>query len=219
MTSLATVLGSRGTRLRRLVMLYSGLVLFGSSLALLVVADLGLAPWDVLHQGVARSTGATLGTVVIASSALVLLAWLPLRQRPGLGTLSDVIVVGLVIDATLAMLPRPDDLAVRLVLLLVALSASGLATSMYLAAGLGPGPRDGLMTGLAARGLPLGGVRTGIDVAVLVAGWLLGGTAGIGTVASALTMGPIVHTLLPRLAVDRARRSHRRRPCEAAGPA
>ncbi len=217
------MLGARGTRLRRMLLLYGGLVIGGVALAMLVRADLGLDPWDVLHQGVARTTGASLGTVVIVSSFFVLLLWVPLRQRPGLGTLSDVIVIGLVIDATLAVLPRPDAMSLRIGFLVAALLLNGVSTSMYLAAGLGPGPRDGLMTGLAARGLSLRAVRIGIDVTVLSVGWMLGGTVGIGTVGSALTMGPIVHLLLPRLSVDgrppKLRRRRRRSSCEVPGAA
>lgn len=215
-----TLIGPPGTRVQRMVLLYGGLVIGGVALAMLVVADLGLDAWDVLHQGIARTTGATLGTVVIASSLFVLLLWVPLRQRPGLGTLSDVVVIGVVIDVSLTVLPRPDTLAVKVGFLAAALLLNGLSTSMYLAAGLGPGPRDGLMTGLAARGFSLRAVRIGIDVSVLAVGWLLGGTVGIGTVASALTMGPIVHVLLPRLSVDRrTRRLGSRTVCEAPGAA
>lgn len=166
-----------------------------------VVADLGLDAWDVLHQGISETTGMSLGAVVIALSFAVLMLWMPLRQRPGLGTLSDVVVVGLVIDATLAFMPRPTGLGLRFGLLALALILNGLSTSMYIGAGLGPGPRDGLMTGLAARGLSLRRVRISIDVSVLAVGWLLGGTVGIGTVASALTIGPFVHYFLPRFTI------------------
>lgn len=186
------------TRIHRLVLLYSGLVLAGVGFALFMVADLGLNPWDVLHQGISERTGLSIGTVVIISSLAVLALWIPLRQRPGLGTVSDVIVVGLVIDATLAILPHPAGLELRVGVLAAALVINGIAVSMYIGAGLGPGPRDGLMTGLARHGRSLRRVRILIDVAVLGTGWLLGGTVGIGTVASALTIGPIVHYLLPR---------------------
>jgi uncharacterized membrane protein YczE len=195
------LIGAPGTRLRRLLLLYSGLVLAGIGFATFVVADLGVSSWDVLHQGIARRTGLSLGTVVIAVSGLVLLMWVPLRERPGFGTVSNVIVIGLVIDATLAVVSRPGSLGGRIGLLLVALLLTGVGTSMYIGAGLGSGPRDGLMTGLAGRGWPLGPTRTAIEVAVVAVGWLLGGTVGVGTVASALTIGPLVHLFLPRFAV------------------
>lgn len=193
---------SRSGNLRRIALLYGGLILGGFALALFVQADLGLDPWDVMHQGVSRATGRTIGSVVIASSLAVLALWIPLRQRPGLGTLSDVVVVGLVIDATLRFMPRPDGLGLRFGLLAAALILNGLSTSLYIGAGLGPGPRDGLMTGLAARGLSVRRVRVSIDLTVFTVGWLLGGTIGIGTVASALTIGPMVHYFLPRFTVS-----------------
>ncbi len=190
--------------LRRMTLLYGGLILGGFALALFVQADLGLDPWDVLHQGISRTTGWTLGSVVIASSVAVLALWIPLRQRPGLGTLSDVVVVGLVIDATLRFMPRPDGLGLRFGFLAAALILHGVSTSLYIGAGLGAGPRDGLMTGLAARGLSIRRVRVAIDLSVLTVGWLLGGTIGIGTIASALTIGPLVHYFLPRFTVSRS---------------
>ena len=199
--STAALFGSPGNWIRQVTLLYGGLVLGGIGLALFVVADLGLGAWDVLHQGISEATGRSLGSVVIVSSLAVLMLWIPMRQRPGLGTLSDVVVVGLVIDAALAIMPRPTELGLRVGFLVAALILNGLSTSMYIGAGLGAGPRDGLMTGLAARGLSLRRVRISIDVSVLTAGWLLGGTVGIGTIASALTIGPIVHYLLPRFAV------------------
>lgn len=179
--------------------LYAGLIMFGVSMALMVAAGLGLDPWDVFHQGVARATGLRLGWVVIAAGALVLLLWIPLRQRPGLGTVSNVIVVGLAVDAALDVLPVPHRLPVRVAYLLVGIAANAVATGLYLGAGLGPGPRDGLMTGLARRGYSIRVVRTAIEVAVLAAGWALGGTVGVGTVLYAASIGPLVHLLIPRL--------------------
>ena len=199
--STVMLVGPKGTRLRRMALLYGGLVLGGVGLAMFVVADLGLDPWDVLHQGISKAAGISLGKVVIVMSVAVLILWAPLRQRPGLGTLSDVVVVGLVIDATLAFMPRPNGLALRVGFLVSAVILNGLATSMYIGAGLGSGPRDGLMTGLAARGWSLRLVRTSIDVSVLAAGWMLGGTVGIGTLASALSIGPLVHYFLPRFTI------------------
>jgi uncharacterized membrane protein YczE len=189
------------------------LAIGGFALTLFVKAGFGLDPWDVLHQGISRRTGASLGTVVVLSSGAVLTLWIPLRQRPGFGTLADVVVIGVVIDATLPLVPEPTTLAPRILALVTALLLNGLSTSMYIGAGMGPGPRDGLMTGLAARGHSIRIVRTGIDVSVLSVGWLLGGTVGVGTLASAMTLGPIVHLLLPKFAAsvdNRAPRRHRR---------
>lgn len=197
----------------RLLRLYPGLVLFGASIALMVRADLGLASWDVLHQGLAYRAGLPIGWTVIGVSALVLLLWLPLRQRPGLGTVSNVIVVGLSVDATLAVLPEAGHLAVRSALLVTGIVLNGVATGLYIGAGLGPGPRDGLMTGLAARGLSIRVARTTIEVSVLVLGWLLGGTVGVGTVLYALSIGPLAHFFLPRLTVRR--RATDGEPCPA----
>ncbi|WP_345633356.1 membrane protein YczE [Rugosimonospora acidiphila] len=183
---------------RRLFALYLGLILFGVSVALMVRADLGLDPWDVLHQGLARRTGIGLGWIVIAVGALVLLAWLPLRQRPGLGTVSNVVVVGLTAQAALAVVPDPHPLGVRLALLVLGIVANGAATGLYIGAGLGPGPRDGLMTGLAARGLQIRWARMGIELSVLAVGWLLGGTVGVGTVVYALSIGPLAQFFIRR---------------------
>jgi uncharacterized membrane protein YczE len=180
----------------RLLRLYSGLVLFGISIAVLVAAGLGLPSWDVLHQGLARSTGVPFGGVVIGMGALVLLAWIPLRVRPGLGTLSNVVVVGLVAEVSLAMLPRPEGLAVRVPLLVAAVVLNALATGLYLGADFGPGPRDGLMTGIARRGASIRAARTAIEVVVLSAGWSLGGTVGAGTVLFALVIGPLTQFFL-----------------------
>jgi uncharacterized membrane protein YczE len=175
------------------------LVGFGVSVGLMVRANLGLGPWDVLHQGLARRFDVQLGWVVIAVSALVLLAWIPLRQRPGVGTISNLVMVGLVVNATLGVVPPMHTLVVRASLLGAGILLNAAATGLYIGAGLGPGPRDGLMTGLAARGHSVRVVRTGIEVSVLVVGYLLGGAVGIGTVAYAVLIGPLVHVLLPRL--------------------
>jgi len=185
----------------RLVRLYLGLAGFGVSLALMVRARLGLGPWDVLHQGIARLLGVQLGWVTIGVSGLVLLAWIPLRQRPGLGTVSNAVIVGLVVNGALDVLPTPGSLAWRAVWLAAGIGLNGLATACYIGAGLGPGPRDGLMTGIAARGHSLRAVRTLIELSVLAIGFALGGTVGVGTVAYALSIGPLTHVLLPRLTV------------------
>ncbi|MFG2106779.1 membrane protein YczE [Micromonospora chersina] len=188
---------------RRLVQLYAGLALYGISMALMIRSGLGLDPWDVFHQGLARQTHLSFGTVTIAVGALVLLLWIPLRQRPGLGTISNVVVIGLVVDATLALLPPGDGLPVSATLLVAGIVANGAATGLYLGAGLGPGPRDGLMTGFTARRprYSLRLVRTVIEVTVLSLGWLLGGTVGLGTVAYALAIGPLAQFFIPIFAV------------------
>ncbi len=187
---------------RRLVQLYLGLALYGVSIAALVLADLGLMPWDVLHQGLARLVDRSLGTVIIVVGVVVLLAWIPLRERPGLGTVSNVIVVGLVADLVLGAVEPPSSLAARIALVVLGLGSNALATAAYVGVRMGAGPRDGLMTGLVRRtGRPVGLVRTSIEVAVVVSGWLLGGTVGVVTVVYALAIGPLVQLLLPPLTV------------------
>ncbi|GEO96905.1 membrane protein YczE [Kocuria turfanensis] len=187
---------------RRLVQLYAGLVLYGITMALFVRAELGVIPWDVLHQGLSRQLGVSMGTVVIAVSLLLLLVWIPLRERPGIGTLSNAVVVGLVLDATLAVLPPVESLPLRVLFVLAGVLLNAVATAAYIGVHLGPGPRDGLMTGLVRR---TGGsvliVRTSIEVIVVVAGWLLGGTVGLATVLYALAIGPLVQVLMPRFQV------------------
>jgi len=204
---------------RRLTQLAVGLVAYGISIGLLVRANLGLDSWDVLHQGIAQRLGVSIGWVVNGVGVLVLLAWIPLRQRPGVGTVANVVVVGLVADATLAVLPALSSLPVRVLTLTVAIALNALATGLYVGAGLGPGPRDGLMTGLAARGHSIRVVRTVIEVSVLGAGWLLGGTVGVGTLLYAVSIGPLVQLLLPPLTVHidqtAPRVSKRGTPCAA----
>lgn len=182
---------------RRLVQLYVGLALYGASSALLVVSGLGLEPWNVLHQGIAELTGLTIGVVSIIVGAAVLLLWIPLRQRPGLGTVSNVFVVGLAMDGTLALVPDAHGLAVRIPLLLTGILLNGAATGLYISANFGPGPRDGLMTGLhrlTGRSIRL--MRTAIEVAVVATGFALGGTVGIGTLLYALAIGPLAQLFL-----------------------
>jgi uncharacterized membrane protein YczE len=187
---------------RRLTQLYAGLVLYGFSMALLVRSELGLMPWDVLHQGLARTVGGSLGVVSIVVGAAVLLLWVPLRERPGVGTVSNVFVIGVAVDASLWLLPDVDDLLLRAALVVAGILANAVATAAYIGVRLGPGPRDGLMTGLVRRtGRPVRVVRTAIEVTVVFTGWLLGGTLGAGTVLYALLIGPLVQPLLPRLAV------------------
>ena len=188
---------------RRLVQLYAGLLLYGASLALMVRAELGLAPWDVLHSGFIRHVPITLGQAVILFSVLVLLLWIPLREQPGLGTISNAIVVGLAADATLAVLAAPEELGLRIALMVAGIVLNGLATALYIGAQLGRGPRDGLMTGLArVTGGSLRLVRTGLEVAVVVVGLLLGGALGVGTVLYAVLIGPLAQAMLPACVVE-----------------
>ncbi len=188
---------------RRLSQLYVGLTLYGVSAALLVRAGLGLEPWGVLHQGLAERTGLTMGVVSIIVGAVVLLLWVPIRQRPGLGTVSNVFVVGLAMDGTLALVPDADGLPLRITLLIAGIVLNGVATGLYIAARFGPGPRDGLMTGLhrlTGRSIRL--VRTAIEVAVVATGFVLGGSVGIGTVAYALAIGPLAQLFLRVFAIS-----------------
>ena len=189
---------STGARAARLL---GGLALFGFSLALMVRADLGLGPWDVLHQGLARQLHLPIGTVTILVGAVVLLAWVPLRQRPGPGTVANVVLVGIAVDGSLALLPSVHLLMLRYALLLAGIVLMAVATGLYVGAAFGPGPRDGLMTGLAARGVPVRVGRTAIEVSVLAIGFLTGGSVGVGTVVFALTIGPLVQLTLRWLAV------------------
>ncbi|WP_205717549.1 membrane protein YczE [Actinomadura soli] len=189
----------------RLVNLYAGLILFGVSIALPLKAGLGLAPWDVLHQGLAERSGLPIGLVVNVVGALVLALWIPLRERPGLGTISNVLVVGPSAQLALMLLPEPGDLAVRVALLTSGVVLNSIATGLYIGASLGPGPRDGLMTGLARRGVSIRLARTSIEVSVLAAGWLLGGTVGVGTVLYAAAIGPLAQFFIPLFTVEHVR--------------
>jgi uncharacterized membrane protein YczE len=188
---------------RRLPQLYLGLVLYGVSLAMMVRGALGLAPWDVLHSGFIRHVPMTLGQAVVLFSFVVLVLWIPLREMPGLGTISNAVVVGLSADATLALLDRPDALVGRIALMVGGVALCGLASALYIGAQLGRGPRDGLMTGFARRtGLSLRLVRTALEVTVVVIGLLLGGKLGLGTVVYALAIGPLTQVMLPWFTVD-----------------
>lgn len=203
LTGLGPVEQLRAGRLgRRIPQLLVGLVLYGVSMALLVRATLGVMPWDVLHQGLAQHVPLSFGQVVIVTSLAVLLLWVPLRQAPGLGTLANAVVIGLVVDPVLGWLEAPEGWPARVGLLLLGVLLNGLATALYIGAQLGPGPRDGLMTGLSRRtGWSLRLVRTGLEVAVVVAGWLLGGVVGVGTVLYALAIGPLTQACLPWVVV------------------
>ena len=188
-----------------MIQLYAGLVVFAFGEALIVRASLGVIPWDVLHQGLVEQFGLTIGRWSIIIGAVVLLLWIPLRERPGLGTVSNVFVIGAAVDLFLALLSQPDALWLRGLFLATGIVINGVATAAYIGARLGPGPRDGLMTGLVrTRGWSVRVVRTGIEVAVVVIGWLLGGNLGLGTVLFALAIGPVVHVALPLLTVPEA---------------
>ncbi|MFF7457848.1 YitT family protein [Kitasatospora sp. NPDC008115] len=183
---------------RRLPQLFGGLALYGASMGLMLRSGLGLDPWDVFHQGLQGTFGLSVGAWVTICGALVLLLWIPLRQLPGLGTLANVLVIGAAMDATVSLVDAPGALWARIALMVGAIVLNGLATGLYIGARLGPGPRDGLMTGLHRRtGGSLRLIRTGIELIVLAAGFLLGGTVGVGTVAYALAIGPLAQFFLP----------------------
>lgn len=174
-------------------MLLSGLVLFGVGVALMADAGQGLGPWDVFHQGIARRTGLELGTVTILIGIPILAMWIPLRERPGIGTVCNIAVIGLATNIALPLLPTPAELPLQSVEMALGVITIGFASGMYLATDLGPGPRDGLMTGLHHRfGISIRRARTTLELTVLGAGFLLGGTVGLGTVVFALGIGPVV---------------------------
>lgn len=198
--------------IRRFVQLQLGLLLYGASLAMMVRADLGLNPWSVFHQGLSELSGISLGMVVNIVGAVVLLIWIPLRQKPGIGTISNVLVIGTAADAALWALPAVTGLPLRIAFLLGAVLLNGVATGAYIGAGLGPGPRDGLTTGgVRLTGWQVRWVRMAIEGVVLALGWLLGGTIGVGTVLYALTNGPLLQIFLPMF-------EHRARPLVAPLP-
>ena len=187
---------------RRLPQLLVGIPVLGVGIAMTLQARLGVSPYDVLHQGIAAKTGRSVGTVVIVVGLVILVFWIPLRQRPGLGTVFNTLTVGLVIDLALQVVPEPELLAARIPLLVAGIVITGLGMGLYIGAGLGPGPRDGLMTGVAAKGYPLWAVRTVLELAALAAGWALGGNVGIGTVAFAFSIGPLGHFFLAHLHLE-----------------
>jgi uncharacterized membrane protein YczE len=188
-------------RPRRLIQLYVGLGCYGVSSSLLLLAKLGVDPWDVLHQGLSRQLGLGVGTWAIIVGFAVLLLWIPLHQRPGLGTISNVVLVGAVIDLMLAAFHPPHELGSRIALLIGGVLLNGVATGAYIGAGLGPGPRDGLMTGLAARGHRIWTVRTSLEISVLAIGFALGGNVGIGTLVYAASIGPLAHFFIPLMTI------------------
>ncbi len=183
----------------RLPRMLLGLFVLGTGVALTIEARLGVSPYDVLHQGLAEVTGLSFGVVVVALGLVILVAWIPLRQRFGVGTLINTLTVGFIVDLWLSVVDRPEDLALRWVMLLVGVVVTAIGIGLYIGAGLGPGPRDGLMTGIAAKGLPLWAVRTGLELVALVAGWALGGDVGVGTILFAFAIGPLGHWFLARL--------------------
>jgi uncharacterized membrane protein YczE len=190
---------------RRGVQLNIGLVLFGVGIALMLQSDLGLPPWDVLHQGLAEEFGLTVGIWSIIISFVVLLLWLPLRERYGIGTVLNAIIIGIVIDLAVLVIPEPDSIVVDALMLAGGILLIGFASGMYIGANLGPGPRDGLMTAVARRGPSIRVTRWGLEIVVLITGILLGGTFGVGTIAFALLIGPIVQFFLPRWSIDTGR--------------
>jgi uncharacterized membrane protein YczE len=193
---------SWGELRRRLPRLLLGIPVLGLGIAMTLQARLGVSPYDVLHQGLAKRTGLSFGTVVIGVGLLILVLWIPLRQQPGIGTVVNTLTVGLVIDLALQVLPEPGLLAGRVVLLFAGVVIAALGMGLYIGAGLGPGPRDGLMTGIAAKGYALWAVRTVLEVTALVAGWALGGNVGIGTVVFAFSIGPLGHFFLAKLRLE-----------------
>ncbi len=186
---------------QRIPRLVWGLFLFGFGIALMVAADLGLGPWDVFHQGVSAHTPIPIGSVVIITGVVILVLWIPLKERVGIGTVLNALLIGAVMDLTLIWLETPAATVTRWIYLVGGVLIVGIGSGYYIGAGLGPGPRDGLMTGLAKRGWPIGLARLGIELVALIGGWLLGGTIGAGTVLFALGIGPLVHVLLPRMTV------------------
>ena len=186
----------------RITRCVTGLALFGVGISLQIESRLGNPPWDAFHQGVANQVGLGIGTVIILTGiALLVLVWIPLRQKPGLGTVLNALEIGLVANLVLDAIPRVELLALRIPMLLGGILLVALGSALYIGSGLGPGPRDGIMTGLAARGVQIRIARTIIEVTVLVVGWLLGGQVGIGTVLFAVAIGPLVQPLMPRLAL------------------
>jgi uncharacterized membrane protein YczE len=194
-------------RAARLTQLVAGLGIYGVSEALMIAPAVGVDPWDVFHTGLARITGIPVGTVIILASFVVMLLWIPMRQKPGLGTVANIVVIGAVVDVILGATPVPHALWLRWALFVAGVLLNAVATGLYIGAGLGSGPRDGLTTGLAARGHSIRVVRGGIELTVLAAGWLLGGNVGLGTVLYAVTIGPLVHVTIPYFARTRRDRA------------
>jgi uncharacterized membrane protein YczE len=203
-TSLASRLSAspRFSMTRRIVQLVAGLFFYGFAIGMMVRAGIGVSPWDVLTQGVALQTGLSFGLLTNVIGAVVLLLWIPIRQKPGIGTVVNVLLIGPSAEVGLAVISAPDDVVGKVVLFAGGLALLALATGLYIGARFGPGPRDGLMTGVhQLTGWPIWIVRTGIEMTVLIAGWILGGNVGVGTLAFALFVGPMVNVTLPLLRV------------------
>ncbi|KJK52959.1 membrane protein [Lentzea aerocolonigenes] len=185
---------------RRLTQLAAGLWLYGASMAMQIRATLGLDPWDVLHEGLTKRTGLSFGLITAITGVVVLLAWIPLRQKPGVGTIANVVLIAVSVDVSLAIIPAPQELLPRIVLLVLGIVLNAVAFAAYVGSRLGPGPRDGMVTGFCRRtGISLRLTRTVIELLVLATGWLLGGTVGIGTILYALGIGPLSQLFLPML--------------------
>lgn len=198
--------------IERLIRCIAGLACFGLGISMFITAELGLAPWDVFHQGVSEHVGIGIGLVIQIASFAVLLLWIPLRQRVGVGTILNAIEIGLMVSLVGNHLPSTDQLVPRVLYVFGGLLIVGLGSGLYIGAGLGTGPRDGLMVGVAARGISVHVARTAIEAMVLVAGLLLGGSIGFGTVAFTLGIGPLVHQTIPRLAMHPAAAQQTGRP-------
>lgn len=188
---------------RRLVRCVIGLSLFSVGISMQMNANIGAPPWDVFHQGIANQTGISIGKIIVLTGFSLLLLWIPLKQKPGLGTILNALEIGLVADVALAIIPEPTNILIRVPMALLGIVVVAIGTGLYIGSALGPGPRDGLMTGLAKRGIPIRKGRTAVEVIVLITGWLLGGQVGIATFAFALGVGPLVHFFLPRLAIKK----------------
>ena len=212
----------RDRPLERIARCVAGLAVFGVGIALIIDADLGAAPWDVFHTGVSDLTGLPVGTVIILTGLALLVFWIPLRETPGLGTLLNAVEIGLVVDLVLPLVPEPQLLGARFVMMLSGIVVIAIGSGLYIGSGLGPGPRDGLMTGLARRGISIRTARTAVELTALTFGVMLGGAIGIGTAMFALAIGPLVQLFLPRLTmtapVERCapRGRHRERQIDAA---
>ena len=187
---------------RRLVRCLVGLALFAIGISLQMNANIGAPPWDVFHQGVAKQTEISIGRIIVMTGFALLLLWIPLKQKPGLGTILNALEIGLVADVALEIIPEPNNILIRIIMVVVGIVTVAIGTGLYIGSALGPGPRDGLMTGLAKRGIPIRVGRTAIEITVLIVGMILGGQVGIATFAFAFGVGPLVHFFLPRLAVN-----------------
>ena len=188
---------------RRLIRCIVGLSLFSLGISLQMNANIGAPPWDVFHQGIANQTGISIGKIIVLTGFSLLLLWIPLKQKPGLGTILNALEIGLVADIALAIIPEPSNMLIRVPMALLGIVVVAIGSGLYIGSALGPGPRDGLMTGLAKRGIPIRVGRTVVEVIVLVTGWLLGGQVNVATFAFAFGVGPLVHFFLPRLAVKK----------------